>query len=195
MEPSGRPPRLLLYHKSAGEIVSRDDPRGRPTVFQRLPALRGSRWIAVGRLDFNTSGLLLFTDSGDLAHQLMHPRFAMKREYAVRVMGKLSESQKTLLLEGVKLEDGMGRFDLLEEAGGEGANKWYRVVLHEGRNREIRRMFAAVGMTVSRLMRVAFGDIKLPRSLRQGQYRELSPGDVQALLRQKAGGPRPALRI
>jgi 23S rRNA pseudouridine2605 synthase len=175
-------PRLLLYHKPAGEIVSRDDPRGRPTVFDRLPEVADARWVAVGRLDFNTSGLLLFTDSGELAHRLMHPSFGMKREYAVRVMGRLSEEQMERLRRGVTLEDGPARFDVLEEAGGSGANRWYRAVLDEGRNREVRRMFASAGMTVSRLIRVAFGDMKLPRGLRQGRYIEVPGEEVQALL-------------
>jgi 23S rRNA pseudouridine2605 synthase len=189
LDSSERAPRLLLYHKRAGEIVSRDDPQGRPSVFERLPDMRASRWIAVGRLDFNTSGLLLFTDSGDLAHRLMHPRFGMKREYAARVIGQLSEPQKALLLSGVKLDDGMAHFDFVEEAGGKGTNRWYRVVLQEGRNREVRRLFEAVGMTVSRLMRVSFGDIKLPRDLRLGRYRELSASEVRALTRDRPDGP------
>jgi 23S rRNA pseudouridine2605 synthase len=175
-------PRLLLYHKPPGEIVSRDDPQGRPTVFARLPPLQGSRWIAVGRLDFNTGGLLLFTDSGALAHGLMHPRFGMKREYAVRVVGALTQSQKDRLLEGVVLDDGEARFDVLEEAGGTGLNRWYRVVLHEGRNREVRRMFEAAGSTVSRLIRTAFGSLALPRELRQGKYRELRAPEIRALM-------------
>jgi len=182
MRAPSRAPRLLLYHKKAGEIVTRDDPRGRPSVFEQLPGLHGARWIAVGRLDFNTSGLLLFTDSGDLAHRLMHPSFGMKRQYAVRLLGELSEAQKAQLLKGVQLEDGPAHFDSLEEAGGTGSNRWYHVELHEGRNREVRRLFEAIGVTVSRLMRIAFGDIELPRNLRQGQYRELPVGEVARLL-------------
>ncbi len=182
---SSRKPRLLLYHKKAGEIVSRNDPGGRPSVFEQLPGLHGARWIAVGRLDFNTSGLLLFTDSGDLAHRLMHPSFGMKRQYAVRLVGALSQSQKDLLLTGVELEDGLARFDALEEAGGTGTNRWYRVSLHEGRNREVRRLFEAVGVAVSRLIRISFGDIELPRNLRQGQCRELSPAEMAPLLRRE----------
>ena len=135
----------------------------------------------MGRLDFNTSGLLLLTDSGELAHRLMHPSFGLQREYAVRLMGQLSAGQQARLKEGLTLDDGVARFDLLEEAGGTGTNRWYRVVLHEGRNREVRRLFEAVGMTVSRLIRVAFGPIKLPRELRQGHYREVSPADVKRL--------------
>ena len=182
MRAPSRAPRLLLYHKKAGEIVTRDDPRGRPSVFEQLPGLHGARWIAVGRLDFNTSGLLLFTDSGDLAHRLMHPSFGMKRQYAVRLLGELSEAQKAQLLKGVQLEDGPAHFDSLEEAGGTGSNRWYHVELHEGRNREVRRLFEAIGVTVSRLMRIAFGDIELPRNLRQGQYRELPAGEIAKLL-------------
>lgn len=181
--PSGRGlPRLLIYHKPPGEIVSRQDPQGRPSVFDRLPEIHDGRWIAIGRLDFNTGGLLLFTDSGELANQLMHPRFGLQREYAVRLLGSLSDSERNVLLQGVALEDGTARFDVLEEAGGAGANRWYRVVLHEGRNREVRRMFEGVGRTVSRLMRVAFGSIRLPRDLRQGKLRELPPAEVRTLL-------------
>ncbi len=175
--------RLLLYHKRAGEIVTRSDPRGRPSVFEQLPPLHGARWIAVGRLDFNTSGLLLFTDSGDLAHRLMHPSFGMKRHYAVRLLGELSESQRALLLRGVQLEDGPAHFESIEEAGGTGSNRWYQVELHEGRNREVRRLFEAIGVTVSRLMRIGFGEIQLPRNLRQGQYRELPAQEIAKLLR------------
>ncbi len=177
-----RAPRLILYHKQAGEIVSRSDPGGRPSVFEHLPGLHGARWIAVGRLDFNTSGLLLFTDSGDLAHQLMHPSFGMTRQYAVRVLGALNDSQKAALLKGVPLEDGPARFDSLEEAGGTGTNRWYRVALHEGRNREVRRLFEAIGVKVSRLMRIAFGAVELPRNLRQGHYRELAPREIERLI-------------
>jgi len=177
-----RAARLLLYHKKTGEIVSRSDPAGRPSVFEQLPGLHGARWIAIGRLDFNTSGLLLFTDSGDLAHRLMHPSFGMKRQYAVRLLGALTDAQKALLLKGIALEDGMARFDSLEEAGGTGSNRWYRVALHEGRNREVRRLFEAIGVTVSRLMRVAFGDIELPRNLRQGHYHEMSAAEISRLI-------------
>jgi 23S rRNA pseudouridine2605 synthase len=187
LESAAELPRLLLYHKPPGEIVSREDPRGRPSVFDRLPEIQGGRWIAVGRLDFNTSGLLLFTDSGELANRMMHPKFGMQREYAVRVLGALGEPEKKLLLKGVTLEDGPARFDLLEEAGGTGSNRWYRVVLHEGRNREVRRLFEAVGRTVSRLIRVAFGSIRLPRDLRQGHCREVPAAQVRTLMAEPLG--------
>ena len=175
------PVRVLVYHKPAGEIVSRDDPQGRLSVYAALPRLRSGRWIAVGRLDFNTSGLLLFTNSGELANRLMHPGFGMRREYAVRVLGQVSESQKTRLLSGIELDDGIARFDALEDAGGKGANHWYRVSLREGRNREVRRMFDALGLTVSRLIRIGFGPVALPPWLRSGRYLELSARDIGAL--------------
>jgi 23S rRNA pseudouridine2605 synthase len=178
----GRPPRVLLYHKPAGEIVSQDDPDNRPTVFDKLPKVAGSRWVAVGRLDFNTEGLLIFTTSGDLANRLMHPRYEVEREYAVRILGELSEEQKGRLVEGVELDDGIAKFSRLEDAGGEGANRWYRAVIAEGRNREVRRMFAAVGLEVSRLIRIRYGAIQLPRSLGRGRYSELAPEWVQAWL-------------
>jgi 23S rRNA pseudouridine2605 synthase len=178
-----RLPRVLVYHKPAGEIVSADDPAGRPTVFDRLPRVKGGRWIAVGRLDFNTGGLLVLTTSGDLAARLMHPRYEVEREYAVRVDGELSAEEERRLLEGVLLEDGAARFDELAYEGGEGRNRWYRVVLREGRNREVRRLFEAIGRSVTRLMRVRFGPIALPRGLRRGQFRELADTDVAELLR------------
>jgi 23S rRNA pseudouridine2605 synthase len=178
-----RVPRVLLYHKPEGEIVSRDDPQGRPSVFNALPRLRGGRWIAIGRLDFNSCGLLLFTTDGALANRLMHPRYKLEREYAVRVLGQIEPEALKQLTEGIELEDGMAKFIRLQEAGGEGANHWYRVTLEEGRNREVRRMFAAVGVTVSRLMRVRYGPLALPASLKRGQCVELEPGEVQALLK------------
>ncbi len=198
----GKAPRVLLYHKPAGEIVSQDDPEKRPTVFDRLPKVAGGRWVAVGRLDFNTEGLLLFTTSGELANRLMHPRYAVEREYAVRVLGELTEEQKQRLLAGVQLDDGIAAFSKLEDAGGQGANRWYRVVIAEGRNREVRRMFEAVGLEISRLIRIRYGAIQLPRSLARGRYQELAPEWVQAWMHdlgiavdevrgKSAGGQRP----
>lgn len=175
-------PKVLLYHKPEGEIVSRDDPQGRPSVFDKLPHLRSSKWIAIGRLDFNTSGLLIFTSDGGLANRLMHPRFEMEREYAVRLLGQLSEEQMKQLTTGVALDDGQAAFTYLADQGGEGANHWYRVILKEGKNREVRRMFEAIGLTVSRLMRVRFGPINLPPRIKRGQWLELDEKETRRLL-------------
>lgn len=175
--------RVLLYHKPEGEIVSRDDPEKRASVFDKLPKLRGQKWIAIGRLDFNTSGLLIFTTSGELANRLMHPRFEVEREYAVRVQGKMTEAQiNQVLREGIELEDGLVRFEKLEDQGGEGFNHWYRVMLKEGRNRVVRRTFDALGLPVSRLMRVRFGIINLPPRLKRGMTTELGEGEVAQVL-------------
>ncbi len=178
-----RRPRVLLYHKPEGEIVSRDDPQGRTSVFGKLPRIGGGRWIAVGRLDFNSCGLLLFTSDGALADRLMHPRSGIEREYAVRVVGELPLAAKERLVNGIELEDGVAHFGRLVEGGGEGTNRWYRVTLTEGRNREVRRMFEAVGVTVSRLMRVRYGPVQLPPRLKRGMVLELSPDEVAALLK------------
>ena len=177
-----RPPRVILYHKPAGEIVTHDDPEGRATVFGRLPALKVGKWLSVGRLDLNTEGLLIFTTSGDIANRMMHPRYGAEREYAVRVLGELSEEQMQTLRDGVQLEDGLAKFGAIEFLGGEGSNRWYRVTIHEGRNREVRRMFEAMGVTVSRLIRTRFGDVGLPKSLRRGRWEELDADLVVAFM-------------
>lgn len=177
-----RLPQVLMYHKPEGEIVSRHDPEGRPTVFDRLPRLKGQRWISVGRLDFNTEGLLVFTTHGELANRLSHPRYEVEREYAVRILGELRPEQTERLLSGIELDDGMARVDSIVPAGGEGANQWYRLVLKEGRNREVRRLFEALGLTVSRLIRVRFGPIAMPPRLKRGMLQVLSDEEVQQLL-------------
>ena len=178
-----RLPRVLVYHKPEGEIVSRDDPDGRPSVFAKLPRLKSGRWISIGRLDFNSCGLLLFTNDGNLANRMMHPRYEIEREYAVRVLGEATPEMLERLRSGIQLEDGLASFSLIAEGGGEGANRWYRVVLSEGRNREVRRMFEAVGLVVSRLMRVRYGPVHLSPRLKRGQCGDLEPGEVQELLK------------
>jgi 23S rRNA pseudouridine2605 synthase len=172
--------RVLLYHKPVGELVTRSDPEGRPTVFSRLPP---GRWVAVGRLDINSAGLLLLTDSGELANRLMHPRFEIEREYAARVQGRLTPHDLARLRGGVTLDDGTAAFASIEpQREATGANQWYRVVLKEGRNREVRRMFEAVGARVNRLLRVRYGPVELPRDLAPGQWRELAnPAILQKL--------------
>ncbi|MES2354329.1 MAG: pseudouridine synthase [Pseudomonadota bacterium] len=175
-------PRILVYHKPEGEIVSRDDPDGRTTVFDKLPRVHRGKWISIGRLDYNTSGLLIFTTSGELANKLSHPRFEMEREYAVRVMGELSTEQCQTLCNGIELEDGPAKFEWLREDGGESTNRWYRVMLREGRNREIRRMFESMGIMVSRLMRVRFGIVNLPPRLKRGGMLELDVKQVKSVL-------------
>lgn len=186
-----RAARVLVYHKPEGEIVSKDDPEGRPTVFERLPKLNKGRWIAIGRLDFNTSGLLLFTDNGELANRMMHPRYEIEREYAVRLLGELTPEQADSLKNGIQLEDGMAKFNMVRDDGGEGSNHWYRVSISEGRNREVRRMFESLGLTVSRLMRVRYGAVELPRRLKRGMYEEMAPELVAKL----TGKPLPKKQV
>lgn len=183
--------RVLIYHKAEGEIVSRDDPEGRDTVFDNLPKLRGAKWIAIGRLDFNTEGLMIFTTSGELANNLMHPRFEVEREYAVRVLGELTEEMIQKLLAGVELDDGPAKLQSLFVAGGEGANRWYRVIIKEGRKREVRRIFEHLGLTVSRLTRIRFGPISLPPQLRRGQKTELDDDMVAQILAWAEMDPSP----
>ncbi len=187
------PARVIAYHKPVGEVVTHDDPQNRPTVFRKLPRLQQGKWQSVGRLDLNTEGLLLLTSSGELANQLMHPRFGLEREYAVRVLGALSQEEKQRLLDGVRLDDGPARFGSIEEGGGEGSNCWYRVTISEGRNREVRRMFEAVGHAVSRLIRIRYGAMLLPRGLKRGAWMELDERDIGALMR-AAGGNASAPR-
>ncbi len=176
------PARVIAYHKPAGEVVTHDDPQNRPTVFRKLPKLTQGKWQSVGRLDLNTEGLLLFTNSGELANKLMHPRFGLEREYAVRVLGALNKEEKQRLLDGVKLDDGMAQFGSIEEGGGEGSNCWYRVTISEGRNREVRRMMEAVGHAVSRLIRIRYGAMVLPRGLKRAGWMELDEADIRSLV-------------
>ncbi|ABE30140.1 pseudouridine synthase family protein [Paraburkholderia xenovorans LB400] len=179
---ASKPPRVLLYHKPTGEIVSHADPEGRPSVFDKLPPMKTAKWLAVGRLDFNTEGLLMLTTSGDLANRFMHPRYSVEREYAVRVVGELAEGMRQKLLHGVELDDGPANFLRIRDGGGEGTNHWYHVALAEGRNREVRRMFEAAGLMVSRLIRTRHGPISLPKGLKRGRWEELEDNQVRALM-------------
>lgn len=178
---STQKPRVLIYHKPSGLMCTRDDPEKRPTVFEQHRRLRDKRWIMIGRLDFNTSGLLLFTNNGELANWFMHPSNEIEREYAVRIFGEASDEQINNLKKGIKLDDGFAKFDTLIDAGGDGKNHWYHVTLREGRNREVRRLWESQGLTVSRLIRVRFGSIQLPRNLRQNQLRELTLEEIQTI--------------
>lgn len=177
-----RLPRIIVYYKQEGEIVSRDDPQGRVSIFDRLPQTVSSRWVAIGRLDINTSGLLILTTSGELVNRFAHPSFEVEREYAVRVLGELTDEQKQNLLKGVELEDGLAKAQQLWEQGGEGANRWYNIIIKEGRNREVRRLFESQGLIVSRLLRVRFGPIALPPRLKRGQYYELNEFEVANIM-------------
>ena len=182
------PARVIAYHKPIGEVVTHDDPQNRPTVFRKLPRLQQGKWQSVGRLDLNTEGLLLFTSSGELANQLMHPRFGLEREYAVRVLGAINKEERQKLLEGVRLDDGMAQFGSIEDGGGEGSNLWYRVTISEGRNREVRRLFESVGHAVSRLIRIRYGAMLLPRGLKRGAWMELDEKDIRSLFDAAGGG-------
>ncbi|NTV94944.1 MAG: pseudouridine synthase [Thiobacillus sp.] len=176
-------PKVMIYHKEEGEIVSRDDPEGRASVFDKLPRLKGQRWISIGRLDYNTEGLLVFTTSGELANRLSHPRYEVEREYAVRVLGELTQEQMNSLTQGIELDDGIAQVDSIYSLGGEGANQWYQLVIREGRNREVRRLFEALGLTVSRLIRVRFGPIAMPPKVKRGMFLDLTDAQVRELLK------------
>ncbi len=196
-KPVGRTPaaetRCILYHKPTGEVCTRRDPQGRRTVFERLPKLKSGRWIAIGRLDYNTSGLLLFTTDGELANALMHPSANIEREYLVRVMGEVDEAMLQRMIDGVMLEDGVARFTDIQEGGGDGVNRWFYVVIMEGRNREVRRLWESQGLTVSRLKRVRFGEVFIPSRVKQGHWVELEPKEIGSLYRM-AGLPTKQVR-
>ena len=181
--PSGEDTRCILYHKPTGEVCTRKDPQGRRTVFERLPKLKSGRWISIGRLDYNTSGLLLFSTDGELANSLMHPSSNIEREYMVRVMGEVDDGMLQRMTEGVMLEDGVAKFSDIQLGSGDGINRWFYVVLMEGRNREVRRLWESQGLTVSRLKRVRYGDVFIPSKVKQGQWIELDRKEVKGLYR------------
>ncbi len=182
--------RVLIYYKPEGEICSRNDPENRPTVFEQLPQITGDRWVMVGRLDINSTGLLLFTNDGELANRLMHPSNEIEREYAVRVMGEVTPQLKNNMLKGVTLDDGPAKFESFTEIGGDGINRWYQVVVKEGRNREVRRIFESQGLKVSRLLRTRYGTVILPRELRTGRWMELDKQDIDNLTKSVELKPR-----
>jgi 23S rRNA pseudouridine2605 synthase len=185
--------RCILYHKPPGEVCSRSDPEGRRTVFERLPRLKSGRWISIGRLDYTTSGLLLFTTDGELANALMHPSANIEREYLVRVMGAVDQAMLQRMIDGVMLEDGVARFTDIQEGGGDGVNRWFYVVIMEGRNREVRRLWESQGLTVSRLKRVRYGEVFIPSRVKQGQWVELEAKEIKSLYRM-AGLPAKQVR-
>lgn len=185
--------KIICYHKPIGEVCTRHDPEGRPTIFKNLPKLASGRWITVGRLDINTSGLILLTTDGELANRLMHPSYGLEREYAVRVLGKVDDEMLARLQQGVELEDGKAHFEVIQEAGGDGANHWYHVTIKEGRKREVRRLWESQGITVSRLMRIRYGQVRLPPYLRAGHWAELDKEVANNLLKQVDLYKKPAL--
>ena len=193
-DPARQKTRVLAYYKPAGEVCSRSDPNIKRTVFDNLPSPGNGRWINIGRLDVNTIGLLLFTNNGELANALMHPSSEVEREYAVRVLGDVDQSSLKAMIKGVKLDDGVARFTDIVDSGGEGANHWYHVVIMEGRNREVRRLWESQGVQVSRLMRVRFGPYIMPRSKRPGKFWELQEKEVNALCREAGLEPETAGR-